>query len=251
MPSPTKTVAPTLECSSQPTQPQSVGERVAAYGPRNLSDLDLLAAVADLDATAAPPLLGRGATLGDLALLDRDQLRAIPLGDGPLIRLLLTLELARRLAFAEFTRNERELLCHPDAVAAYLTLMYARCDQEVLGAIFLDSRNRRIADRELFRGAHNRAAVEPRAIFRCALELGAAGVIVFHNHPGGDPTPSAEDRAFTERIAGAGTIMGIKLVDHLILGRLGSWRSLLDPWAGRAQRAPRSRQPRRAAGAAS
>jgi hypothetical protein len=83
-----------------------------------------------------------------------------------------------------------------------------------------------IAERDLYRGTINRAAVEPRAILKEGLIHGACGLVVFHTHPSGDPSPSAEDLAFTRRLAEAGELVGIRLVDHLILGGVGRWTSL-------------------------
>lgn len=95
-----------------------------------------------------------------------------------------------------------------------------------MGALFLDTRNRLIQDNEIFRGTLNRAAVEPRAILKQGLLRNAAGFVLFHTHPSGDPSPSAEDLAFTRRMANAGEVVGLRLVDHLIIGGGGRWVSL-------------------------
>ena len=113
---------------------------------------------------------------------------------------------------------ERVLLNRPEAVAHYLTARHGRVDQEIMGALYLDLRNRLIADNEVFRGTHGRAAVEPRAILREALALGAISIVLWHTHPSCDPTPSFEDFSFTKQMAKAGGIVGVRLVDHLILG---------------------------------
>jgi DNA repair protein RadC len=140
--------------------------------------------------------------------------------------LLAAVELGRRLARDE--AFDRESLQSPSLVARYLCLRYRLLDQEVMGALFLDLRHRLIAERELFRGTLDRAAVEPRQIFKEALLLGAAGVILFHTHPSGDPSPSPEDLSFTQRMRAAGELLGIALVDHVILGTVGRWVSLRD-----------------------
>jgi DNA repair protein RadC len=75
-------------------------------------------------------------------------------------------------------------------------------------------------------GTFNRTAVEPREILKEALLRGAAGVIVFHTRPSGDPTPSVEDRAFLRRMVSAGEIVGVEVVDHVIIGGTQSWASL-------------------------
>lgn len=121
-----------------------------------------------------------------------------------------------------------DLLSHPEAVVRYLHLRYGRSTQELMGALYLDVRNRLIGEAELYLGTLCRAAVEPRAVFEKALAVKAAGFILFHNHPSGDPSPSAEDLVFTRRLADAGEIMGIRLVDHLVVagGDFGRWVSL-------------------------
>jgi DNA repair protein RadC len=148
------------------------------------------------------------------------------MGVGPAkaASLLATVELARRMARAELP--ERDLLTHPEAVATFLALRYGLQGQEVMGALFLDTRNRLIQDNEIFRGTLNRAAVEPRAILKQGLLRNAAGFVLFHTHPSGDPSPSAEDLAFTRRMANAGEVVGLRLVDHLIIGGGGRWVSL-------------------------
>ena len=138
--------------------------------------------------------------------------------------MLAAVELARRLARARLP--DREPLSHPQAVARYLCLRYALGEQEVMGALFLDTRNRLIDEREIFRGTLSRAAVEPRALLKQGLLRDAAALILFHTHPSGDPSPSPEDLAFTRRMGEAGEVVGIRLVDHLIVGSGSRWVSL-------------------------
>jgi len=117
-------------------------------------------------------------------------------------------------------------LAHPDAVAQFLNRVLADRPQEHMTAVYLDTRNRLIGWTIAHIGTINRAAVEPRTIFQIALSLNAAGVILSHNHPSGDPSPSTEDLAFTRRMAQTGDLLGIRLVDHIILGESGRWISL-------------------------
>jgi DNA repair protein RadC len=118
-------------------------------------------------------------------------------------------------------------MSRPAEVVSYLTLRYSRHDQEVMGALFLDIRHRLLEEAEIFVGTLSRAAVEPRQILRQALLNRAAGVVLFHTHPSGDPSPSLEDLAFTRRLAQAGETVGVRLVDHLVLGSgTGRWVSL-------------------------
>jgi DNA repair protein RadC len=148
------------------------------------------------------------------------------LGEAKAASVLAALELARRLAHVDLP--EREPLSRPGAVARYLVLRYAQRDQEVMGALYLDTRHRLISISEVFRGTLSRAATEPRAVLKEGLLRGACGIVLFHTHPSRDPSPSLEDLAFTRRMAEAGDAVGIRLLDHLILGGTRRWVSLKD-----------------------
>jgi len=117
-------------------------------------------------------------------------------------------------------------LTRPGDVAEFLNRFLADRPQEHMIAIYLDTRNRLIGWTVAHIGTINRAAVEPRTILQIALTLNAAGLILSHNHPSGDPSPSAEDLGFTRRMAQAGDLIGIRLLDHLILGHDRAWTSL-------------------------
>jgi len=84
--------------------------------------------------------------------------------------------------------------------------------------IALNSQSRVIAIQEVTRGILNSSLVHPREVFRLAIAFGAAGIIVAHNHPSGDPTPSADDRAITRQLVDAGRLLDIPVYDHLVLG---------------------------------
>lgn len=91
-------------------------------------------------------------------------------------------------------------------------------DQEVVLAFHLDIKNRILGYHEIARGSIDGAVVMPREVFRTAIINGAAGIVLAHNHPSGDPTPSAEDRDLTTRLDKAGTLLGLRLLDHVIIG---------------------------------
>lgn len=205
--------------------------RLCVQGARALGDSELLATILSPGARrslAALPdtraLLQQTDGLRQLASAETPAAATGILGKARAATLGAALELARRLARCEV--NERAPLAHPAAVASYLTMRYSLRDQEIMGVLYLDTRHRLIAEQELFRGTLNRAAVEPRTILKEGLLRGAAGVILFHTHPSADPSPSAEDLAMTRRVAEAGEIVGIRLVDHLVLGGIGRWVSL-------------------------
>jgi len=205
-------------------------ERLVREGGTALTDTELLAVllrtgcsgVSALD--LARELLAMSGGLAGLATLDAGALRRRGLGAAKSASLLAALELARRVARAELP--DRLPLGNPEAVARYLMLRYAERDQEVMGALFLDIRNRLLGEAELYRGTMVRASVEPRAFLKQALLRSAAGLLLFHTHPSGDPSPSAEDLAFTRRLADAGDLLGIRLLDHVVLGGGRRWVSL-------------------------
>ncbi len=205
-------------------------ERLLREGGTALTDTELVAVLLRTGCAGVSALdLGRdllaaAGGLAGLATLDGGSLPRRGLGAAKAAGLLAALELARRVARAELP--DRLPLGNPEAVARYLLLRYAERDQEVMGALFLDVRNRLLGEAELYRGTLARAAVEPRAILKQALLRSAAGVLLFHTHPSGDPSPSAEDLAFTRRLADAGELLGVRLLDHLVLGAGHRWVSL-------------------------
>lgn len=139
-------------------------------------------------------------------------------------RLATAVEIGVRIARAEV--GDKYFSHEPEAAARYLFLKYARPTQEVLGILMLDSRMRILGDKEIHRGSMKRSIADPATIFRAALVGKAAAIILFHNHPAGDPLPSSEDIQFTKRIREAGRVLGLPVIDHLILGEGGKWHSM-------------------------
>ncbi|MCB1007541.1 MAG: DNA repair protein RadC [Acidobacteria bacterium] len=205
-------------------------ERLLAHGARSLGDSELVAVLLRTGRPGASAIevaremLASVGGLGGLASQGAPALLRKGLGSAKAATLLAAAELGRRLARTDAV--ERTPLANPAAVASYLALRYGARDQEVMGALYLDGRNRLLAERELYRGTLNRAAVEPRQILKEGLLHGAAGCLLFHTHPSGDPSPSAEDLAFTRRMAEAGEVVGIRLVDHVVVGSVGRFVSL-------------------------
>ena len=225
---------PLFPSAGRPEQPR---QRLWRRGVRSLSDAELLSLLlrsGSRDRSAlelAEELLAEKGVLGLLPLKAMNLLSKRGFGEANAATVVATVELGRRLARARVTRR---LLEQPERVARYLYLRYLRWDQEVMGTLYLNSRHHLIDEQEHYRGTLSRAAVEPRAILRGALECGAAGMVVWHTHPSGDPVPSTEDLAFTRRLAKAGDQIGVRLVDHLILGAGGLWVSVKDRggWIG-------------------
>lgn len=205
-------------------------ERLLKQGSGALSDAELVAVLLRTGATGlsvlqmATELLRETGGLSGLVSLTPPLLRRHGLGPAKAATLLAAVEIASRVAREQL--NEREPLTRPAEVARYLHLRFWVRDQEVVGALFLDSRNRLLGDRELFRGTLDRAVADPREILKEALLRGAAAVILFHTHPSGDPTPSESDILFTRRLKEAAEIVGVRLADHMVLGAAGRWVSL-------------------------
>ena len=124
---------------------------------------------------------------------------------------------ALRLARAQVIN--RPVLSNWDALIGYLTASLAHEAVEQVRVLFLDNRNHLLADESLGRGTVNHTPVYPREIVKRALELHATALILSHNHPSGDPTPSREDIAMTREIKGAADALRITLHDHVIVGR--------------------------------
>jgi DNA repair protein RadC len=200
--------------------------------PHTLTDAELLGLVlagGRVFRTAsrlARELLGEWGGLAALSGTSRAMLRHRGLSQAQASALLAACELACRLARRRIP--PRRPLSRPDLVAHFLALRYQLRDQEVMGALFLDRHHGLLGETEIFRGTLHRVALEPRQILRQCLLRGAAGVVVFHAHPSGDPTPCLEDLAFTRRLAAAAALVGVDLVDQLVLGAGGHWVSL---WA--------------------
>ena len=120
-----------------------------------------------------------------------------------------------------------EPLNHCEALADFLWReIYHDAPQEMLAGLFLDARHRLIGYRVAHVGGLSRCPTEPRAILVPALLANAHGVVIAHNHPTGDPAPSTEDLDLTRRLAEAGKLLGLRLIDHIIIGDSSRWVSL-------------------------
>jgi DNA repair protein RadC len=201
-------------------------EKLLAKGAGALSDAELLAVLLRTGAQGAPVLelarqwLDDAGGLEGLATLDVFELRQRRgVKDAKATLLAAALELGRRLARREI--EGRPLLDRPEAVAAFLAPSYASERVEVFGCVTLDSRNRLLRVRQLHRGARSHADVEPSEVFKAALADNAHSVILWHTHPSGDPSPSEDDLALTRRLAEAGKLLRIAVVDHLVIARGG------------------------------
>ena len=160
-------------------------------------------------------------TFGDFARVltaPPDRLKAVR-GVGPAVVLELKIAeaAAHRLARSKVIR--KPVISSWDAVLDYCHTTMSHLETEQFRVLYLDRKNVLIADEEQARGTVDHVPVYPREVVKRALELNASALILVHNHPSGDPTPSEADIAMTERIRAAAEVLGLTLHDHLIIGK--------------------------------
>jgi DNA repair protein RadC len=198
-------------------------EKLQRLGAAALGDNELVALVIGQGSrtrgalgVANDVLAAQGGVHG-LARCTPDELaRVAGVGRARAAQIVAAVELGRRtLARAP---QARVRLANPREAAAFLLPRFGGRATEQFGLVLLDSKHRITRTTVLATGTLNSSIVEPREVFREAALGGAAAIVVFHNHPSGDPAPSPEDVELTRRLAAAGVLMGIDLVDHLVLG---------------------------------
>jgi DNA repair protein RadC len=199
-------------------------ERLFRLGPGALTRAEL---VAILLATGIPGrsalelandlLADSSATLSGLARRPvADVARTGGVGAAKAARVAAALELGRRLQ--EEDRGERPRIRAPADVYRWFAPRLADLAAEEFHVLALDSQSAVLRDLLVTRGILNGSLVHPREVFRGAIAEAAAGIIVAHNHPSGDPTPSADDRAVTRQLVEAGRIIDLPVYDHIIIG---------------------------------
>jgi DNA repair protein RadC len=203
--------------------------RLLTAGPDALADYELLEMVLFLalprrdTKPIAKTLLTRFGSFAAAIAAPLNDLRAVEgMGDAGAAALKTVHAAALRLARAEVL--DRPVLNNWDRLLDYLTAALAREKVEQFRVLFLDTRNRLLADEAQSRGTVNHTPVYPPEVVRRALELHATALILVHNHPSGDPTPSKDDIAMTREIVQAAKALSIALHDHIIVGN-GRWLS--------------------------
>jgi len=193
-----------------------------------LLELTLFAAIPRRDTKPlAKALLKRFGSFAEVIAAPRERLLEIPgVGESVASQLKIVEAAAQRLAKTKVLG--RPALSSWAALLDYCTAAMARCETEEFRVLFLDRKNHLIADEVQNRGTVDHTPVYPREIVKRALELSASSIILVHNHPSGDPTPSKTDIAMTREIAGAAKALSIAVHDHLVIGRAGhaSFKSL-------------------------
>jgi DNA repair protein RadC len=206
-------------------------ERLARHGEASLSNEELIAIILRSGAEglnvldlATRLMRHYHNDLGELARASFEELQQHHgIGPAKAAQLLAAKELGKRMLYAAPERRPR--VQSPQEAADLLMGELAYADQEYVKVILLDSRNYVIGTPTLYKGSLNAAHVRIGELFKEAIRRNAAAIIVAHNHPSGDPTPSPEDIVLTRRVVEAGRLLNIEVFDHLILGRT-RWISL-------------------------
>ena len=199
-------------------------ERFWAVGPGALTGQELLAILLgtgtrgrDALAVAAEVLTRAEGSFPRLATRPWAELAGIPgVGRAKAARLAAAIELGRRISTEAEPLPER--IRGPADVQRYYGLRLRDLAVEEFHVLALGSQSQILADLLITRGILNSSLVHPREVFRAAIAEAAAGIIVVHNHPSGDPTPSADDRAVTRQLVDAGRVLDMPVYDHVVMG---------------------------------
>jgi DNA repair protein RadC len=201
-------------------------EKCEHDGPGALSNAELLAVILRTGSRgeSSTALAGRilrstspQGILGLLHLTMPELMEIRGVGRVKAVELLCVCELSKRIWHSLAAAQVREFTS-PEQIAGFYMEEMRHLEQEELHVLMLNNKNALIRDVSLFRGTVNLSVASPREVFLEALRNRAVGIALIHNHPSGDPMPSDADREFTRRIREAGEMIGIRLIDHLIIG---------------------------------
>ena len=202
-------------------------EKFLRFGPENLTEIELLAIILRTGTKdnnvmqVAEEVMGlaRYPKEGLLGLYDvtLDELMGIRgIGEVKAVRLKCLTELSMRMSMAK--AREGLNLTSSGQVAAYFMEKLRHRETECVVVACVDAKGQLICERKLSEGSVNMSLISPREIFLAALESRAVNIVLVHNHPSGDPTPSRSDRELTRNVRDTGEKMGIRLLDHVIIG---------------------------------
>ncbi|MDO7786259.1 RadC family protein [Desulforamulus aquiferis] len=198
-------------------------ERMIKEGSGSLSDIDLLAIILRTGTAKASALelaagiIGRFRDLRNLSQATIEELSTIKgIGAVKAVQVKAALELGKRLA--SLPSEDRTVIRCPEDVCSLVMEELRDLDREFFQALLLNTKNQVISRETISIGTLNASMVHPRELYKIAIRRSAAAVILVHNHPSGDPTPSREDISLTKRLIEAGEIIGIDVLDHIIIG---------------------------------
>lgn len=196
-------------------------EKAFQYGIRSLNSTELLAVLLRTGIrgqsvlATSEKLLDRAGGISGLARMDvRELMETEGIGTAKAVELTAAFELSRRIAWEEVRKQQ---ISSPESVVRWLQSEIGSAMQEQFLVIYLDQQHRILSYRILFVGTINESGVYPREIFRQALLENSTDLMLVHNHPSGDITPSRADRAVTRHLWEAGLLMGIRVLDHIIV----------------------------------
>lgn len=197
-------------------------EKLESHGVSAMGDNELLAILLGHGTAGATALdlanrvLASAGSIHGLTRLHRHELTAVAgIGPAQSSRIQAAIEIGRRTLVTD-VRPRPQFLTVSD-LAKYLLPQFGAYPVERFGVLLLDTRHRLIKTRIIALGSLDAVSAHPREVFREAVLAGAAAVVAFHNHPSGDPSPSADDIALTRRLVEAGDIVGVDFLDHMIL----------------------------------
>jgi DNA repair protein RadC len=200
-------------------------ERLRMRGPEALTNAELVAILlrtgisGENVVTLAQRILSRFEGLRGLGKASfGDLTRQHAMGEAKASQLLAAMELGKRMLHEQ---PARRIVRAAEDVFRMLFADMAQLEQEELRVILLSTRNEVIAMRDVYRGNVSSAVVRIGEVFRDAVREGCPSIIVVHNHPSGDPSPSAEDAALTKQLVEAGRLLGIEVLDHVVIARSG------------------------------
>ena len=198
-------------------------EKLIKFGPESLSNKELLAVILRCGTRGENILSLSDRILSEVSGLDGllnisfdDAMKIKGIKEGKASQILALSELFKR--FNTLRANSMSSISRPQDVADMLINEMKSLNQEVLKLLVLNTKNKIIKIKDVFKGTLNSSIVHPREIYSEAIKSGGASIIICHNHPSGDPTPSGEDINITLRIKECGNIIGINLLDHIIVG---------------------------------
>ena len=211
-------------------------ERLASLGPQALTNAELMAILLRVGVKGESAVAVGQRLLNNFSGLRglhsapfADLKKQHGLGDAKAAQIKAAIELGRRLTLE--SPEERATINSPADAAALVLYEMSALEQEHLRVTLLDRRNRVVEIVEVYKGSVNSSQVRIGEVFKEAVRKNASAVIVIHNHPSGDPTPSPDDVAVTRAIVQAGKLLDVEVLDHLVIGQ-GRWVSLKERGLG-------------------
>jgi DNA repair protein RadC len=211
-------------------------ERLASLGPQALTNAELMAILLRVGVKGESAVAVGQRLLQNFSGLSglhrapfTDLKKQHGLGDAKAAQIKAAIELGRRLTLE--SPEERPTINSPADAAALVSYEMSALEQEHLRVTLLDRRNRVLEIVEVYKGSVNSSQVRIGEVFKEAVRKNASAVIVIHNHPSGDPTPSPDDVAVTRAIVQAGKLLDVEVLDHLVIGQ-GKWVSLKERGLG-------------------